>query len=406
MEGNSCKIAVLSVHSSPLGNMGEKDTGGMSAYLREVCCELGKLGFSIDIFTRSVEIKRGEKIERIGPGARLIHLRAGPSRKVSKDSLPQYIPQFVQELECFRKKHRLAYDIIFSHYWISGLAGMQLQEPWKVPHLTMFHTLGAVKKELNLGGDDPLERLEKERLLAHNSSHIIVAAEREKGKLLYHYNISGEKVSVIPCGVNMEVFRPFSKIDSRKKLDIDVNEKIALYVGRLDPVKGIYQLLQALKGIKYKFPFRLVVAGGNEEEINELKQYCRRLQLKIPVNFVGPVEYQMLPYYYNAADFLVLPSYYESFGLVALEALACGTPVLAADVGDLGNIIEVGKTGYIVSNNDPIELGNKMEELLEFSQGTSPGRIRESVYSFNWSSVSAQIAQKCADILESTAKRS
>jgi len=371
----------------------------MSIYLSELSRELGKTGLAIDIFTRSTSVAENGKIENLGSGVRLMYIKAGPLQSVSKEDLPDYLPEFIQTVEEFRISEELVYHIIFSHYWISGLVGQELQEYWQVPHLLMFHTLGAVKNLTGIGKIEPDMRLETEKKLAQNCSLVIVPTEREKKELTYYYEVSSEQVSVIPCGVNLDRFRPISKKEARGKTGHSPEEKVALFVGRPDPIKGLEQLLKALKSLTLETSFRLVVIGGDEKEIFRWNSFCRDLLLPFPVTFMGTVQHQLMPYYYSAADLCVVPSYYESFGLAALEAMACGTPVVATDVGELQKIVCQGESGYLASSNDPQELAAKIEMLLTHPGGFEPANVRDAVSNYDWSQIAGQVRRKCFELV-------
>jgi len=399
------RIAMLSVHSCPVGNLGARDTGGMNVYIRELVSELGKQGHVVDIYTR-VHDPRDPQIVDLGPRARLIHLRAGEHTEINKRALYHYLPEFADNLEDFRKQDGREYDLVFSHYWLSGWLGELLQQRWHVPHITMFHTLGAVKNTFGIGETEPELRIETERGLAQNCHGIIASTEQEKEELALFYGASPDRISVIPCGVNLELFQPIARDAARLKLGFS-DEKIVLFVGRIEPLKGIEQLLKALPHLPDTRGLRLVIVGGDEhsqDEIKRLKELSRSLRIAPSVTFLGLTKQDKLPYFYSAADVCVVPSYYESFGLVTLESLACGTPVIATDVGALRNIIQPGKTGYVVANNNPRNLAEKLSLLLaEPAEMKSPLAIRATVSRYVWPNIAEAVTETCRAILESVA---
>ncbi len=385
------RIACLSVHSSPLGKVGTKDTGGMSIYLRELAYALGDRDISVDIFTRA---RAGEKdlVLEICHGARVIHLDAGP-KDVGKLELYAHLEEFTANLENFRKSESLHYDIIFSHYWLSGCVGLELQRAWDTPHMLMYHTLGAVKNAACPGENEPHLRIAAEKTLAKECSLIITASEREKEELMIRYGASGDKIAVIPCGVNLDIFQPTASDNAKEKIGFPGGYLI-LFVGRMEPVKGLDLLISALSKLPEELNYRLLVIGGDEagaSAVGEHQKLARRLGVEEKIYFCGTVKHDALPLYYSAADLLTIPSYYESFGLTALEALACGTPVVATDVGDLNKIICPGETGWIVENRDPEELASRIAYFLERDRPKPTTACRNSVAAYGWPIIAEQL---------------
>ncbi|MFC1986978.1 glycosyltransferase [Chloroflexota bacterium] len=402
MVSDQLRIAMFSAHSCPVGKLGAKDTGGMSVYIRELAHELGKRGHSVDIYTR-VHDTRDPQIINLGQKVRLIHLMSGGDEEIDKLAVYSHLPEFTCNLENFRKHNDLKYDLIFSHYWLSGLAGEYLQQQWNVPHIIMFHTLGAVKNNTGIGEGEPELRIEAERNLAQNCHHIIAPTEKEKEALILHYGTLPERIGVVPCGVNLEQFKPVDKEAARQYLGL-ADDKIILFVGRIDPLKGIDKLIRAIPYLHDIQGLRLVVIGGGEHsqhEIEKLQELAGNLNIQDSVTFPGLVKHDQLPYFYSAADACVVPSYYESFGLVVLESLACGTPVVATDVGNLKCVIRQGKTGYVVIDNAPHHLAEKIALLLSNpSTGIeSTLSIRASVSSLSWSNIAEAIIRECQLVL-------
>ena len=396
------RIAMLSVHSCPVGALGAKDTGGMSVYIRELARELGKQGHLVDAYTR-VHDPKDRQVYDLGQNTRLIHLKAGNDEAIPKLAVYSYLPDFACNLENFRKSNGLQYDLIFSHYWLSGWVGAYLQQWWNVPHITMFHTLGAIKNTIGIGEDEPELRVKTERDLAQNCHHIIATTENEKENLIVHYGSSPERISVVPCGVNLELFQPMDKELAKQQLGFS-DDKIILFVGRMEALKGVDQLLKAMSYLPDTQGLRLVVIGGDEHsqyEMERLQRLSRELHIQDSVTFLGLVKHEELPRFYSAASVCVVPSYYESFGLVALESLACGTPVVTTDVGDLKNIIRQGETGYVVIDNTPRCLADKIALLLSRpSLNTNSAlSIRASVSRFSWSNIAEAIIRECRLVL-------
>jgi D-inositol-3-phosphate glycosyltransferase len=403
MTENNLRIAILAAHSCPVGDLGAKDTGGMSVYIRELARELGNQGHSIDVYTR-VHDPADPRMEDLSEGARLIHLRAGKEAKIQKLAVYFSLPEFTFNLENFWKNNGLKYDIVFSHYWISALVGKYIRQKWQIPYITMYHTLGAVKNAINIGEGEPELRIVSERDTVSDCQRIIVATEKEKEDLVRYYSAIPDKVGVVPCGVNMKLFQPVDKANARKKLGLS-DDKILLFVGRIDPLKGVDQLLKAVPYLDNFTRLKLIVIGGDEysrAEVEKLQKLSAELNIQDSVTFQGLIKQDELPYFYSAADVCVVPSYYESFGLVPLESLACGTPVVATDVGDLKNIIRQGETGYVVADNAPINLAKNIASLL-----SRPPRdmesilaIRASVSRFDWSNIAEKVAGELHAVLD------
>ena len=398
------RVAMLSVHSCPLGKLGGESTGGMSVYIRELSRELGKLGHSVDIFTRA-HGRAHDRVVELGENVRLIHLTAGEEKEIPKLAIYSHVSEFVSGVDHFRKMNGFDYDLIHSHYWLSGWAGKHLQQLWKVPHMTMFHSMGAVKNTTAVGRDEPELRIRCEHLLVKSCQCIIAPTEREKEYLIQFYGASPDTIRVTPCGVNLDLFRSIEKKFARNYLGFNGDE-IILFVGRIVPIKGIDKLLMAMTYLEKREKVKLVVIGGDqhcEEEVKRLKALTRRLDIHDSVDFLGLVDQKELPYFYSAADLCVFPSYYESFGLVALESLACGTPVVATRVGGIEGVIREGETGYVVKDNAPDRLADKITLMLSVSKAKEAAirSIRASVTQYSWSNIAEAIASEYDALLRS-----
>jgi len=389
------KLAFLSIHSSPFSQPGAGDTGGMSIYIRELSRQLVMLGCTADIFTRCQDSQLPET-EIISPGLRLINIQAGKPETMDKLLTYSHAPDVACRIANYCRQYNLHYDIIFSHYWISGICGLYLHSWWQIPHFIMFHTLGAVKNAIGIGEDEPDLRIAEEKLLVRECDRIIASTHKERHFLSLYYDVQPEKVSIVPCGVNMDIFKPVAKNAARNAVGIDNPEdRVVIFVGRIERLKGIEQLIRAIALLKNDH-LRLLIIGedGNRQgEVERLKSISVNLGVADQASFPGLIDHGKLPLYYNAADVCILPSYYESFGLVPLEALACGTPVVAAPVGDLQNIIIQGKTGYVVPDNRPESLAAKIAEIIsrpDFWAGRQ-AFIRKSVLSYNWRNIAGSL---------------
>jgi len=396
------KIAMLSVHSCPLGKLGGENIGGMSVYIRELCRELGRRGHLVDVYTRAHEPIHDQIVE-LGKNAWLIHLKAGQEEEIEKLAIYPHLADFACEVENFRKHNGLHYDLIHSHYWLSGWVGRRIQQWWNIPHITMLHTQGAVKNAIGIGKSEPDLRINSEKALAKDCQLIIAPTEREKEYFIHYYDVSPEKISVIPCGVNLDLFRSVEKEIARSRLGLD-SDGIILFVGRIVALKGIDKLLMAMPYLENGQRLQLLVIGGDEgcsDEVERLKSLSKILQIHDSVAFLGLVKQERLPLFYSAADLCVVPSYYESFGLVALESLACGTPVVATRVGGMENVIRQGETGYVVIDNAPDRLADKIALLLSMPKKKREvtSSIRESVTQFSWSNIADAIVNEYRAVL-------
>jgi D-inositol-3-phosphate glycosyltransferase len=384
-----------------MGELGTKDTGGMSVYVRELARELGKRGHWVDIYTRL----NGTGQKQIAPlyeKVRLIHLRAGKNGKMNKLALYAHLDDFFKELERFKTHESLHYDLVHSHYWLSGRVGKWAQESWAVPHVFMFHTVSAVKNNTEGSEKEPEFRTAIEKHLARECDRILVATDREREHLIQHYGASQQMIGVVPCGVNLDLFSPGDKKKARQELGFAQDESIVLFVGRFAPLKGIDRLMKAMRHLQHHQRLRLIIVGGDGRdtpEFQDLQKLAWNLGIQEGVTFVGRIEQANLPPYYRAADVLAVPSYYESFGLVALEALASGTPVVATKVGAMESILKDSTTGEVVSNGSPPLLAKSIDRFIAGSNGLSGHEVRATVLRFSWANVAAAMIDQYAAVL-------
>lgn len=392
---------MFSIHSCPLGQLGSRDTGGMNVYVRELARQLGHMGYRVDIFTRAHD-PRDAQMECPSPGVRLIHIRAGAIEDMGKMAQYEHLADFTDNMAAFLGHDGARYDLVHSHYWLSGVAGGRFARQWGVPHLIMFHTLGAIKNRLPVGEIEPQVRLEAEEELINSCQRIITATDREKSDLARLYDSSPDKVSVIPCGVNMELFQPRDRVAARRELGIDLDDKVVLAIGRIEPLKGLDRLIGAMSFLKHWPRLRLLVVGGDENsrpEVERLKALAG--ESGVSVEFLGTMPQKRLPLYYSAADVLVVASYYESFCLVVLESLACGTPVVSTAVGIAPSVVRQGENGYLVADNTPEKLAEGIDSLFasEASDETCSQAIRDSVAGYGWPAVARLVAREYESVL-------
>lgn len=380
---------MLSIHSSPLGRLGAKDTGGMSTYLRGLSGALGAAGHSVDLFTRVSD--RGSAVVReIAPNVRLVSV-ADHLGILSKNELYPHASAIAEAVQKFCRGGEAAYDLIFSHYWVSGVVGQVLQQSWKRPHLIMFHTLGRAKNEACLEESEPELRIIEEEQLAKNCDLVVTAAQSEKHKLIAYYGLANDKITVIPCGLDRMLFRPLESLKAKGQIGLSGGgERVILAVGRVEPVKGFDLLIRAAACLPEEDNYKVVIVGGDaasSEQITALKETAARLGLQKKLLFTGLVDHDQLPLYYNAAAVTVIPSHYESFGLIALESIACSTPVVAGPVGVIPELIFEGEhdpCGRIIQGRDPAVWAAAIRQIYLQLKRIDAAEIETRLASYNW----------------------
>lgn len=400
------RIAVLSIHSCPLAALGGKETGGMNVYVRDLSREMGRLGNRVDVFTRS-QNPHISRVVRLGRNARVIHLKAGPEEPLPKHELLAHLPEFTSGVLQFAREEGISYDLVHSHYWLSGWVGGELKSRWSVPLAHMFHTLGVLKNSVSpRGGEmEPQGRLAVEREIMEFADGLVAPSPWEKEQMTLHHQARPDKITVIPCGVDLGLFRPIPSARAKRLLGLSQKEFI-LFVGRIDAVKGIDVLIRALHHLSRRLKrgsehLGLIIIGGELDtdprredlEMQRLRKMVCRMGLQDRVAFWGAQRQDLLPFFYSAAEALVLPSRYESFGMVALEAMACGTPVIASRVGGLQFTVEDGKTGFLVPDGDWHQLAEKILAVLEDRalKERLVGAARAKVKGFAWPSIARKI---------------
>ena len=371
---------MISYHTCPLATLGGKDTGGMNVYVRELTRELGRQGVHVDVFTRSQDEHVPHVVHELGYGNRVVHIPAGPEEPRSKSAITEYIPEFTRGILKFAEEKCITYDVIHSHYWMSGLAAEQLSDAWGgTPIVHMFHTLGEMKNRVARSEDERAgeDRLNGERQVLRRANRIVVATLAELTQLRFLYHADANKMTVIPPGVDTGHFYQIPADEAKQFIGLDPENRMILFVGRIEPLKGVDTLIQAMSCLDKNLtnkecPVHLAIIGGEpdvkpkdmSQEMARLQKMCDDMCMGGMVVFLGKRAQDTLPYYYSAAEVLVMPSLYESFGMVALEAMACGTPVIASEVGGLGYLVQNGVTGYTVPDREPAELCDKLSVLL------------------------------------------
>ena len=395
------RVAILSMHTSPLAPLGGREAGGMNVYVRQVASHLARSGIGVDVFTRRADADF-PSIEPLGAGARLIHIAAGPANHIEKEDLAEHVVAFSAGVERFRASEGLAYDVIHSHYWLSVEAGDVLARLWGVPHLAMFHTLGDVKLRARASEHESQIRLQAERRLVHSVDHIVAATEHERQLLKQLYRVQPGRVSVIPLGVDLDRFVPQAQAEARAALGLtdiapgDSHGHVVLSVGRIEPLKGFDILIRSLAEMTERDHVTLLIVGGDDRaapEVARLQAIADEVGVADQVRFVGAIPHEALHLYYCAADVVAVPSFYESFGLVAVEAMACGVPVVASRVGGLTSTVADGRTGYLIPWRCPGPFAEKLDLLLEneslrHALGAAAAR---SMQAYSWGAVAAAL---------------
>lgn len=373
------RIAVLSYHTCPLATLGGKDTGGMNVYVRDLTRYLGPLGVKVDIYTRSQDEHVPHVLHDLGYGNRVVHIPAGPEVPLPKEELVKHLPDFVEGVLGFSEKKDIKYDLIHSHYWISGLAARDLKQVWNIPIIHMFHTLFLLKERV---ARTPQEvegefRLNGERAVIESADWIVASTKAGLAQLQWLYEVDVAKVVVIPPGVDLSHFYPIAPDEAKEYVGVPSCDSNLLFVGRVEPLKGIDTLIEAIALLqkdldREKYSVCLSVIGGNPDhsshsenhEMERLKAMRKEYGLDNMVALLGQRSQDSLPYYYSAAEAVVVPSHYESFGMVALEAMACGTPVVASQVGGLAFLVQDGVTGFTIPADEPEALAERLEDLI------------------------------------------
>jgi D-inositol-3-phosphate glycosyltransferase len=402
-------VAMLSIHTSPLAMPGQtKDAGGMNVYMRKLADELGKRNITVDIYTRWTD-EYTPRVVQCSPNVRVIHIQAGPLATIHKNDLYRYVPAFAQHIEDFRREHALSYDILHSHYWLSGVAAMELAQRWDVPFVTMFHTLGRLKQLANPDEPEPPLRLEMEQRLIQRADGIIATTYDERTQIIRSCGATANSVHVVPCGVDLSLFTPVTSIaqsqqQARKTLGLKPQQPVLLFVGRLDPFKGPDVLLQAAAMMQEKA--QIVIVGGDltgDSELETLRKLAAQLHISQRVHFLGARPQHELPLFYRSADVTVVPSYHESFGLVAVESLACGTPVVATRAGGLMTVVRHGETGYLVPRC-PGFFAERLDTLLQNPDVLERMHTaaRPSVLRYSWKNVASHVYDVYDELISET----
>ena len=395
----SRRIATLMVHTSPLDQAGTGDAGGMNIYVVEAAQNMAAMGVHVDIFTRRNNPDVADIVD-VAPGVRVIQLNVGPVSGVTKEQLPKLIPDLAAAFkEALTSTH---YDIIHSHYWISGKVAMPVAKELGIPLVHTMHTMARVKN-LNLAEGEtpePMIRVQGESQVVAAADALIANTDAEAASLVSLYEACPDNVLVVSPGVNLKVFtQGEGRMAARDVVDLDKSSHVISFVGRIQPHKGPEILIRAIAEMVSHSPHlraKLITniiggaSGANQSEVERLKELVSWLGIDDVVRFAPPVPREELPNWYRASDLVCVPSYSESFGLVALEAQACGTPVVATAVGGLRTAVADGISGVLVDGHDPRAWSSVLARLLQEPQRRvllSMGAIEHASH-FGWDATS------------------
>jgi glycosyltransferase involved in cell wall biosynthesis len=400
---------MISDHASPLAAVGGVDSGGQNIYVAETARHLAARGYLVDIFARKDQADQREIVEWL-PGVRVVHVPAGPATFIRKEDLLQWMPDFSAFVQRFAARER--YDMVHAHFFMSGLVAMELKSALGLPFVMTFHALGLVRR-LHQGVADefPARRIAIERDIIDSADAIVAECPDDHRNLVTLYNADPHKIAVIPCGFASEDFWPIAPRFARRALGLPSDVPVLLSVGRLVPRKGVDNVIRALGVLVRRLgvPAELLVVGGNSDvadsvmtpEIARLRAIAAEAGVADRVTFTGRRSRELLKLYYSAADAFVTTPWYEPFGMTAVEAMACGTPVVGARVGGIKYSVLDGSTGYLVPPNDPPALADRLNEILSsrrLAERLSSVAVRRAYALFRWERVTQTLAALYGDV--------
>ena len=367
-------VAFLSEHASPLALLGGADAGGQNVYVDEVSRNLARLGYAVDVFTRRDSPDLPDVLEW-APGVRIVHLEAGPAAYVFKDELWPHMPAFRDAFPRFVRHDGARYDLLHGNFWMSGWVAVELGARLGIPVAQIFHATGLTKRRHQGAADtSPGGRIGVERAIVRRADRLIAQCPSERSELIADYGANPAKVAVIPSAVNTSVFRPVPRDEARRRIGLEADGPVVVYVGRMLPRKDVRNVVRALALLVRErgVPATLLLVGGESAEpdaaatpeIGVLRSLAAELGIADRVRFIGKRQADELRYYYCAGDVAVTTPWYEPCGLTPLEGMACGRPVIGSAVGGITFTISDGKTGYLVPPRDPAALAERLHTLL------------------------------------------
>ncbi len=366
------RIAFISEHASPLATLGGVDNGGQNVYVAELSKALALKGYKVDVFTRKDNSNLSDIVNWL-PNVRVIHIKAGPEKFVEKEKLLCYMNAFTNNMLYFIQENNVHYDLMHANFFMSGLVASNIKKQTGIPYVITFHALGLVRLAHQKEMDKfPVERFDIERMIVKDANALIAECPQDKEDLINYYNADASKISIAPCGFNPAEFHVIDKKLARKKLSLSNDEIILLQLGRMVPRKGVDTVIRAVGRLTVKIKnIRLLIVGGESDEpdenitpeIGRLKKIAAEENVTAHVTFIGRRKRDVLKYFYAAADMFITTPWYEPFGITPLEAMACGTPVIGANVGGIKYSVKDGETGFLVPPKNHLALAQKIECL-------------------------------------------
>ena len=398
------RLAILSVHTSPLAQPGSGDGGGLNVYVRALASSLARAGVACDVLTRA-QRRGAPRVVTVEPGFRVVHLPAGPADPVPKHDLIELVEDLAGATLDYIADTGTVYDALHANYWISGAVGHRLKHQLDLPLATTFHTLARVKATVGLDLEDPPSRGEVEAEVIGCSDLVCASTAEERAQLVALYGADSDRVEIVPPGVDHELFSPGDDDRAHARSSLRLGDaRVLLFVGRIQPLKGADLALRSLAALDDPDAVLLVVGGpsgaGGESEVQRLHELARELKVHDRVRFVPPQPHERLRTFYRAADVCIVPSRSESFGLVALEAAACGTPVVAAAVGGLTSLVDDGHTGFLIDSREPSAFADSVERL--FGDRELAAEIGSNAHArsrrYSWSITAGRLRRLYADL--------
>ncbi|MBW4488293.1 MAG: glycosyltransferase family 1 protein [Trichocoleus desertorum ATA4-8-CV12] len=408
-------VALISVHGDPAIEIGKEEAGGQNVYVRQVGEALARQGWQVDMFTRQSSPNQPKIVEH-APNCRTIRLVAGPEDFVPRDEIFEFLPEFVQKFLDFQQESGIEYPVVHTNYWLSSWVGMELKKRKKIQQVHTYHSLGAVKyKSISTIPLIASTRLATEKACLETAERIVATSPQEREHMRSHVSTRGN-IDIIPCGTDIHRFGSISQLEARQKLGIDPDSKVVFYVGRFDPRKGIETVVRAVgrSQLRGQADLKLVIGGGSRpgqsdgRERDRIEGIVNELGLSEITTFPGRLGDETLPTYYAAADVCVVPSHYEPFGLVAIEAMASGTPVIASDVGGLQFTVVPEETGLLAPPQDDAAFAEAIDRILSDATWRNQlgvaARHRVETY-FSWEGVASQLSELYQKLMSQPAEK-